>query len=222
MSEIIVTKHLKLKAPFNAIVAGPSGCGKTYWVRQLLTHFKQLTTIEATELNVIWCYGQYQEAYRHPVANANIKYREGLLSDDELTDMRPHIVVIDDLQNELSSNKEMANLFMKKSHHLGCSVILLLQNIYAPGSQMRNISLNSHYNVAFKNNRDEEQLLRFGRQVAPQNRDFFSDVLKDVFSKEYGYILIDCHPSTPNKLKFRTDVFPHGNVLPSPTVYVPR
>jgi len=215
--------HCKLKAPFNAIVAGPSGCGKTTWVRSLIEHHNSVTTIATDgQLKVVWCYGQYQNGYKNIIPNSNVSYREGLISEDELISLKPQLLVIDDLQSELCSSREMADLFMKKSHHLNISVILILQNIFAQGSQMRNISLNAHYQCAFKNNRDSEQLLRFGRQACPRQLPFFNDMLKDIFSTKFGYLFCDFHPTTPEQIKFRTEILPKSIPLPTPVIYIPK
>ena len=222
MTSVVDKNHLKFKAPFNMLVAGPTSSGKTSFVRRLLAAHEQLTTIGAGEqLKVLWCYGQYQHAYTLPIENANVTYREGLVNDMELNTLRPHLIVLDDLQNELVNNKELGDLFMKKSHHMNISTIVILQNVYAQGSQMRNVSLNSHYLVLFKNNRDEEQYARLGRQLSPGNKYFFGDLLSDVFSRPYGYLVVDCHPNSPNLIKYRTDIFPKNQQL-TPTIYLPK
>ena len=222
MSFIFDKKHLKFKAPFNMLVAGPTSSGKTSFVRNLLSANKDLTTINTPgKLKVLWCYGQFQHTYTLPVENVEIIYREGLINDEELAILSPQLIVLDDLQNELVNNKELGDLFMKKSHHLNISTIVILQNVYAQGSQMRNVSLNSHYLVLFKNNRDEEQYARLGRQLSPGNKQFFGDLLNDVFSKPYGYLVVDCHPNSPNLIKYRTDIFSKNQAL-TPTVYLPK
>ena len=222
MSETFDSKHCQFKSPFTMLVAGPTSSGKTSFVRKLLSEHQRLTTINAGEtLRVLWCYGQHQSTYNIPINNAQIIYREGLIGDEELSSIKPHLIVLDDLQNELVNKKELGDLFMKKSHHMNISTIVILQNIYAQGSQMRNVSLNAHYLILFKNNRDEEQYSRLGRQLCPGNKAFFADILNDVFSKEYGYLLVDCHPTTPNKLKYRTDILPNADGC-QPIVYMQR
>ena len=222
MSQSIDSYHFKFKAPFNLIVAGPSGCGKTSWVRQLLANHVAMTTIEPKQLSVVWCYGQYQAGYQQPISGVNIEYREGLLTDDELNYSKPDIVVIDDLQTEMANNKDLANFFLKKGHHLGISFIFILQNIFAQGSQMRNIALNGHYHCVFENKRDVEQLDRFIRQVAPKHKQFSEEMLKDIFKTQYGYLLVDCHPTTPAFLKFRTNIFPDSYGRTMTTIYTPK
>lgn len=204
------------------LVAGPTSSGKTSFVRKLLTNFSSLTTIQADNLKVLWMYGQHQHTYTQPLSNVQIVYREGLIGDEELMNINPQIVVLDDLQNDLVNNKNCGDLFMKKSHHLNISTIVILQNIYAQGSQMRNVSLNAHYLVLFKNNRDQEQYSRLGRQLSPGNKHFFADMLNDVFSKDYSYLVVDCHPGTPDKLKYKTDILPNNNGQSLPTVYIPK
>ena len=222
MWEKVDFDHLRFKAPFNLIVAGPSGCGKTSWVRKLLANHTAITTIEPKTLNVIWCYGQFQAGYQQLIPGVEIRYREGLLTDDELNQSKPDIVVIDDLQTEMANNKDLANFFLKKGHHLGISFIFILQNIFAQGSQMRNIALNGHYHCVFENKRDVEQLDRFIRQVCPKNKQFSEDMLKDIFKSQYGYLLVDCHPTTPAFLKFRTNIFPDSNGKTMTTIYRPK
>jgi hypothetical protein len=64
-------------------------------------------------------------------------------------------MVIDDLQNELGDNVELANLFTKGSHHRRISVIFLQQALFNKSKYSRLCSLNCHYMVVFKSPRDQ-------------------------------------------------------------------
>jgi len=199
----------KLKHPCNCIIAGPSGCGKTVFMRRLLAEFKDLIDIDIDMINVVWAHGQSQSLHDVPVRNANIIYYNGIPSESELNEMKPDILVMDDMMTEISNNKTMTNLFSKYGHHNNVSVFFLTQNIFHAGSQTRSTSLNAHYIVCFKNPRDERQIEYVGRQVTPRAypKNFFIEVFETATEENHGYLLIDCHPRSSKLLKFRTRIF---------------
>ena len=60
-----------------------------------------------------------------------IQFYEGFPDVKGITDPSFHtLMIIDDLQNELLDNLELANLFMKGSHHRSISVIFLQQALF--------------------------------------------------------------------------------------------
>ena len=54
----------RLKHPFTSVIAGPTGSGKTQFVKRLILADGN-TLIEPALDNIIWCYGEYQDAYDH-------------------------------------------------------------------------------------------------------------------------------------------------------------
>ena len=48
------------------------------------------------------------------------------------------IIVVDDLMHEMSSTGDIGKLFTKGRSHLNCNVILLWQNVFPKGPEMRN------------------------------------------------------------------------------------
>ena len=55
---------------------------------------------------------------------------------------RGSLCIFDDVMNEVSSNATMSKLFTRGRSHLGCSLVLLFQNIFPKGSQSGTISIN--------------------------------------------------------------------------------
>lgn len=55
------------------------------------------------------------------------------------------LLVLDDVMSQGTSSPEVMNLFTTYSHHMGITVLFLLQNIFPPGKCMRTISLSAHY-----------------------------------------------------------------------------
>ena len=78
------------------------------------------------------------------------------------------IIVIDDMQTAALNDIFMANLFIRESHHRDISIILILKNLFQQGKYCRDIPLNTHYFILFKNSRDIQQIKLLGRQLGIQ------------------------------------------------------
>ena len=74
-------------------------------------------------------------------------------------------MVFDDLMVECSTNNVIREAFLQKRHHANMSVILILQNFFCQGKEMRNIHLNMQYMVLFASPRDKSQFGFFAHQV---------------------------------------------------------
>ncbi len=218
-----MNESIRLKHPFTAIVAGPTGCGKTVLVRRILKNYTQLTTIKEP-LRVIWGYGQWQNCYNEPIEGIKVIYNEGLPTEEDIKEFCPQLVIIDDLMTEVGGNKKLSSLFTKGSHHLGISVVFIVQNMFHKGSEMRTISLNSHYLILMKNPRDRSQITHLGRQLYPTQGKFFQEAFNDATSKPYGYLCVDLTPSTPDKFRVRTRITPEESIKGTiaPIIYIPK
>ena len=157
------------KHPFPVIIAGPMCCGKSQFVKRLLEAGEDM--IDGAPENIIWCCGMYQPANDEMLRTIpNITFVEGVPCDLE-TLSNPSIrnlIVIYDLMHELSNDQRMTNLFTKGCHHRNLSVIFIVQNIFHCGKELRDMSLNSHYLVAFKSPRDSSQVNHLARQLFPR------------------------------------------------------
>ena len=213
-------EHLKFKSPFCAIVAGPSGSGKTVLLRKILEHRHVL--FNRVPQNILWCYGQMQDAYSQPIANTKVSYFEGFPSKDELKELKPHLIIIDDLMSELTGDKSMSDLFTKFSHHMNIDVVFVVQNIFHHGKEMRTISLNSHYFVILKNPRDRRQIMVLADQTFPRRREYLMESYYDATSSPFGYLLLDLKPDTPECMRVRTRIVPSETIKGhfSPVIYI--
>ena len=158
---------VRLKHPFTCVISGPTGSGKRVFSKRLFT---SQGIIDPPPDNIIWYYGEYQDAYHHMASLVpEILFVEGIPDNllQSLDRTQRNIIVIDDLMSESGNNKKVSELFTKGSHHRNLSVILILQNLFYRGKEMRTISLNSHYMVLFKNSRDASQINHLARQMYP-------------------------------------------------------
>ena len=94
----------------------------------------------------------------------------------------------------------------------------LTQNLFPPGKLSRTISLNSHYFIIFKNPRDSLGIATLAKQMFPGRTQYLMDSFQDATKKPFSYLLIDCHPQTPENIRLRTNIFPGERHI----VYIPK
>jgi len=139
---------------------------ETSFVRRFLENFRDLCTEPKFAGGVVWCYGEKSAVPSH--LPANIRIHEGVPEDFGSANMEPSLVILDDLLTDVYS-KQACELFTRGSHHRNLSVILITQNLFHQGRFCRDISLNAHYIVAFKNVRDKKQFTFLASQVYPED-----------------------------------------------------
>jgi len=207
--EEIDSVHLKFKHPFNMTVAGPSACGKTSFVRKLLAKYDTLTTLDVPRLRVFWAHGQAQQVHQREISEfVDVTYFEGMPSETHVLETSPHILILDDLMVEAaSSGKTLVTFLSRFSHHNNISIIYLTQNLYFNGKNTTDANRQSHYTVVFRNSRDKSIAITLGKQLAPYNKSHFYGSFHDATKKPYSYLLIDAHPTTPEELLLKTNIF---------------
>lgn len=199
------------KHPFAAIIAGPSSCGKTQFVLKFLKYLNEMCDTKFSE--IIWYYSEWQHWYsEYPY----IQFEEGL-PPSKFPDTSPRLIIIDDLMRE--ADGKIVDLFTKGCHHKNISIFFITQNIFHQGKGQRDISLNAHYIVYFKNPRDKAQILHLARQVSPEDPKFLQEAYNDATSEPHGYLMLDLKQSTPDEIRFRTKIFPCDEGI---IVYVPK
>lgn len=185
------------KHPFSAIVAGPSGCGKTVFVTNFINQIDQMCSTVFEE--ILW----YYDTHKPADCNLPVQFREGLPDFED--SVLPRLVIIDDLMRE--TNGKVVDLFTKGCHHGNTSVFFITQNLFHQGKGQRDISLNAHYIVCFKNPRDKGQIRHLAHQVCPEKPLFLQEAFSDATSVPHGYLLLDLKQDTPDEFRFRTNIF---------------
>ena len=205
--------------PFTSIIGGPTSCGKSVFVSKFFDNIDEM--IDQSISEVVWCYGESQPLHdelKHKV-KVPIKFIEGIPNLNEVApEINPpaRLLIVDDLMRE--SDGRVVDVFSKGSHHRNLSIFFITQNIFYQGKGARDMSLNAHYIVFFKNPRDKSQINTFSRQVFPENTKFILESFLDATSKPHSYLLFDMRQSTPEPFRFRTEIFPkEGNFA-----YVPK
>lgn len=185
----------ELNHPSTCLVVGATQVGKSFLVRKMIRENVYGSKIK----RVRWCY-LYPPKWMHE--EPDIEFIRGLPSTFETDDL----IILDDHMHRL--NEKVAEIFTVVSHQCGISVILLLQNLFPRNPVMRDISLNSHYIILFKNSRDKAQFRYFGRQVYPENTKYFLDAYIKATKKQFSYLVVDLHPQTEEEYRLRESLFP--------------
>ena len=113
---------------------------------------------------------------------------------------------------EAGDSKSLSNLFTKGSHHRNLTLKYLVQNVYNQSKAQRTVSLNSHYNVEFRNKRDASQFRTLATQMCPGDWNWLFNAFEDVTRQPYGYMVFDHHPASSSDEAVLTNIFP-GDTL---------
>lgn len=118
----------RLQHPFSCVISGPSNSGKTVIVRDLIENASKIISHKTN--NIVLIYSCWQPLYDKLLKICDIKFIEEIpdsLSDDKLLPPdKNNLLIIDDLMNEVSSNSEVQNLFIKYVHHLSVSCFYII------------------------------------------------------------------------------------------------
>ena len=200
------TSHLFsmiLKHPFTCIISGPTGCGKTSLVKSIFLE----DAVQPRPKHILWLYAADQPLYK---GMKQVNFVKGIPENIESRFNPSHnnLLIIDDLMTELHSDARLTRLFSVGSHHRNLSVIFIVHNLFHQGREMRNISLNSHYLILFKNPRDKQQVATLARQMYPSSWRFLVEAYNDATANPHGYLLLDLKPSTDGKFRVRSKILP--------------
>ena len=208
-SHLVIKMDPRLHHPFSLLLCGPSFCGKTEFVSQLI----RSSVIEQPIDDIVVCYSEWQKAYE--ALQDRCRFVRGMIDPDDLDEKRPHLVIIDDLQD--TNDKRIEAFFVKKCHHRNTSCIYVCQNLFGQGRGHRTCSLNASYIILFASARDRRQIVTLGQQMFPNRKHFLLDSYDAACQKPYSYLLIDLRAETPNHLRLRGRILDEN----SQDVYVP-
>ena len=211
----------QFKHPSNIIIAGTSQSGKSSFLLRVLKE----RLIQPAPTRVLWFYGAEQPLFFRevratcPGAEFVRGFDVALVSN--IDERENNLIVVDDLMDEVRSNKVMATLFTRGSHHMNATVVFLVQNVFEQGRELRTMSLNAHYIVSFRNPRDKRQAHTLIRQLEPSNADWLIQAYDDAVSSPFGYMVINSRPDAEQELRYYSKIFAATEDQNGPVVYAP-
>ena len=187
---------IKFLANHNTIIFGQTQAGKTHFILNVI----RMKLVEPFPSKVYYMYNVHQPFMD---STPGITFIKGLdfKSVDTTTSS---LLVIDDLI--LSTNKDVAEMFILGSHHHSISLFYLTQNLFPNCNLFRLMSANAHYFVIFQNQRNFRQVMTLARQVfVGQDVKRITEAYKRAGEKPRGFIVLSFSPLLPRELTVVTD-----------------
>ncbi|KAL3100212.1 hypothetical protein niasHS_000222 [Heterodera schachtii] len=113
-------------------------------------------------------------------------------------------MVLDDLMVGMGQ-QFLDTVFTRGSHNWGVSVVLVTQHLFA--KELRVARNNSHYLVLMRNPAGALQVRTLASQLFPTKSNYFTEAYRDATEKQFGYLLIDMHPESPELLRLKTNIY---------------
>ena len=198
---------IKFKSPCTCVISGPSSSGKTSFLFKILESCNDLFHQKVNK--IYYFYGVWQKLFEDCKIQ-NIEYLSDKPTQEfikTIADGNHNLIVIDDLQMSALNDSFIADLFTRESHHRNLTVFLILQNLFHQGKYGRDISLNTHYFVLFKNPRDKFQVKLLGRQLGMEKK--LEAAYESATQTPFSYLLIDLSPSADSEYMLRGNILPH-------------
>jgi len=194
------------KHPSTFLISGSTQSGKTRFVLRMLNAVRHDAFFEKPIRRILYCYGEYQPVFER--YRSFVNFHKGLPTNrNKIFDgRRPSLLIIDDLMESI--NEFVANIFTKISHHRNLSVVYVCQNLFDKSKYHRTISLNSHYIVLLRNPRDMQPVAVLARQIFASDWRVATEAYREATREQYRYLLFDLHPSTEDRMRLRTNIFP--------------
>ena len=193
-------------SPSTFIISGPSGSGKSSLLFNIL---KNINIMFNKPVNKIYYfYSVWQDLFNENTSD-KIQYIQKIPDEkfiNEISDGHHKILIIDDLQISALNNDFIANLFTRESHHRNLSIFLILQNLFHQGKYARDISLNNHYFILFRNPRDKNQIKILGNQLGIKEK--LERAYNMATERPYSYLMVDLSPRSESQYMLS------GNILP--------
>ena len=187
---------IKFLANHNTIVFGQTGAGKTHFMLEVIRH----KLVHPFPENIYYMYRVHQSFMEeHP----EITFIEGL-NFSLMDTSKPSMLVIDDLV--LSTNQDVAEMFILGSHHKQVSIFFLTQNLFPNCNLFRTMSANAHYFVIFQNQRNFRQVMTLARQVfVGKDVNRIVNAYKRAGETPRGFIILSFSALLPKELTVVTD-----------------
>lgn len=200
------------KCPSNILLLGSTYSGKSCFIIDLILNADKF--FSETFTKVVYCYDIYQPLFEKIQHIAEL--HQGIYKDFDSHDGHM-LLIIDDLYPP-SSKEDLTlfeSLFTKISHHHKITVLLIAHNIFL--KTIRNLSLNSHYLVLFKQIRDKSQITHLASQICPKRTSFFTEAYASATELPFSHFVVSLRQETPELLRYFSDIFSEF-----PPYYIPK
>ena len=195
-------------------LVGPSGSGKTVFVNDML----RMKTFQPSFDRILYFYKYYQSIYDTVIQSiADIEFVQGFDFDtiDNLpADGTKYLLIFDDSLDILSKSEKF-NGIATAGRHRNLNCVYIKHNLFHKNKTGRDAELQTTHIVLFKSPRDVQQIDILGRKLGlgRQLKQWYDDATQEPF----GHLMIDLRPSTPDLLRYCSNVtsFPSEFFVPN-------
>lgn len=193
------------------VLQGVSQSGKTFFMKRLIQQKEHMFFTKVTKVIVV--FDKYQPAYDDMArATDDITFLPQIPNESELKaltkDHAHTVLILDDQIGKLETSKDVADIFVKNSHHHRISCFLLLQANNLTGKKYgAEIIRNCHYSILFKSG----QIGGIVKSLALRLNDY-ARLTKAyawaVAQSNYSYLVVNTHPRAQPIERYSTRVLP--------------
>ena len=187
---------IKFLANHNTIIYGQTGAGKTHFILEVIRQ----KLVYPFSKNIYYMY-KVRQSFMDKLKN--ITFIEGL-DFDAIDTSSSSLLVVDDLI--LSTNKNVAQMFILGSHHKKISIFFLTQNLFPNCDLFRLMSSNCHYYIIFQNQRNFRQVKTLANQIfIGRDVQRITEAYKRASNTYRGFVVLSFSPLLPKELTVVTD-----------------
>lgn len=207
-----VCEDVLFRVGARVLLSGASGAGKTQFIMNTIK--KRADLFEILPSRILFC-SHMQSKDLHAqglIGDSNFPLIEfiGEIPDDDFEFPPYTLLIFDDLLSSSdvdSVAEKLLSYFCRRCHHEKLYCFVTVQNLFAASKHFRTLSLNANYLVLFKSHRNLAQIRFLAQQILGGDSKVLSRIYQDAVNKSpYGYLLMDFHPQTTEKLRFKSNV----------------
>ena len=184
-------------------LVGPSGSGKTVFINDML----RMKTFQPSFDRILYFYKHFQAIYDTMIQSiTDIEFIQGVdfdLIDNLPADGTKYLLIFDDSLDILSKSEKF-NGIATAGRHRNLNCVYIKHNLFHKNKTGRDAELQTTHIVLFKSPRDVQQIDILGRQLGlgTQLKQWYDDATQESF----GHLMIDLRPSTPDLLRYCSNV----------------
>lgn len=204
----------KISNYIRLLLVGPSSSGKSTFVEKFILHIDELMH-ESVKPKKILYFGKFKNAISEAI-RTKVEFFNRLPNSEDFENPGNEsiLIILDDFQNEIFTDKNIISAF-QGSRHNKISIILLTQQLFPKNN--RDISLNANLIVLMHNNRDSSGPMYLSRQLDCLHPKVMSNIFYQNVTKPFQYLFINLMPECHSALRYQGEIF-----APTREVYMSR